>query len=193
MTGYYKALDGALRDWYYGNCRHANHTVYKFDFGGVPGKVYTQSLTRAAHAAERMVMKRMAFLQLGADDLAFTGKRGYGFASADGINVRDRGIDDALRRDFAEGNTETEFIIEAPGGQYELLVISGDEKEEGFTILQTENGFAAGGDVMKAGQYQSELIPVIQKRDVPIRLKVSTAEGYSWKLNCIIMNQIKGY
>lgn len=193
LTGYYKALDGALRDWYYGNCRHANHTVYKFDFGGAPGKVYTQSLTRPAHAAEQMVMKGMAFLPLGADALDFTVKRGYGFASAEGIQVRDRGIDDVLRRDFAEGTADAEFIIEAPRGQYELLVISGDEDGESVTVLQTENGFTAGGEVLKAGQYQCELIPVIQKRDTPIRLKISTAKGYAWKLNCIIMNQIKGY
>jgi len=193
LTEYQKALDGALRDWYYGNCRHANHTVYKFDFGGTKGKVYTKTMSRPAHAAEPMVMKEMGFLSVGAQDAAFTVKRGYGFVPAEGLSARDRGIGDALRRDFLEGTAETEFVIEAPRGQYELLVVSGDEADENVTILQTENGFTAGGEVVKPGRYQCELVPVLQKRDVPIRLRISTTKGYAWKLNCIIMNQIKGY
>ena len=193
LTEYHKALDGALRDWYYGNCRHANHTVYKFDFGGSPGKVYTNTLSRPAHAAEPMAMKEIAFLPVDDKNAAFTVKRGYGFSCADGIIARDRGIDDVLRRDFVEGTSDTEFIIEAPRGQYELLVISGDEGESHVTKLNTENGFCAGGSTVKAGCYQCELIPIVQKRDVPIKLQISTVPGQKWKLNCIIMNQIKGY
>ena len=32
---YHKSLDAFIRDWYLGNVRCANHTVYKFDFGTI--------------------------------------------------------------------------------------------------------------------------------------------------------------
>lgn len=193
LTEYYKTLDSFIRDWYLGNMRLTNHTLYKFDFGNVRGKTYTQTISRPAHAAEEMVIRSMAFNQIGTENLPFTVKRGFGFSNCEGIAAGDSGIADCLRRDFIEGTEPTEFVIEVPRSQYEVMVIAGDENEDHVTILETENGFRTGGDVVKAGQYQCEIIPIMQKKDKPIRLRISTVPGKKWKLNCLILNVIKGY
>ncbi len=201
LTSYHKALDGFMRDWHLGNQRLSNHTVYKFDFGDVRDKVYTATIPRQALTAEGMAERGMAFLQIGSAELGFTVKRGFGFADADStdmtlkakLSTGDSGISDCLRRDFVEGTEPVVFIIEAPRGQYELLAVSGDENQAHITLLETENGFRAGGEIIPAGDYQCELIPIIQKRDTPIRLRIATRSGYTWKLNLLLMNAVKGY
>ena len=47
--------------------------------------------------------------------------------------------------------------------------------------------------MIPAGQFRCELIPVITEYDEPIRIRISTAPGYSWKINGILLNLVKGY
>lgn len=192
-TAYYRALDGATREWYYGNQCHANHTLYKFDFGATAQKDYSSEFPAQVYTDAGRSMKYMCFTPVAGETIAFTPKQGYGFADATGISSVDRGVPDLLRRDFVEGEGDAEFIIEAPRGQYELLVVSGDSEEASFTRITTESGHEYGGDVTPAGRYRCELVSVIQKRDTPIRLRISTDAGYKWKLNLMILNVIKGY
>ena len=98
-----------------------------------------------------------------------------------------------IRRDFVEGKESVEFIIEAPRGQYELFVVSGDSCEESLTIVEAVNGRKAGGEVVKKGEYQCKLLPLVNEKDEPIRLKISTKSGYKWKVNYIMLNVVKGY
>ena len=192
-TAYQKALDGFLRSWYLGNTRMENHTVYKFDFGKNGKKEYERFLSPQSYGAEEMLMMVNKFRFLGEDDLLFTPKRGYGFSNCIGMETREREMEDILRRDFVQGTETTEFVIDAPRGQYELLAVSGDLDEENITILETENGSCFGGEVVEKGEFQCELIPIIQKKDTHIRLKISTKPGYRWKLNLLMVNAIKGY
>lgn len=192
-TAYYKALDGATREWMYGNLRHANHTLYKFDLGAEAGKEYwTEFLVQSLSDAGRS-MKYMRFEPISGEKIRFTPKQGYGFLSADGITAVDRGAPDLLRRDFLEGEGDAEFIVEMPRGQYELLIVSGDSEKDSVTRISTEQGFTVGGRVVPKGRYQCELVPVIQKKDEPLRIRISTEKGYKWKLNLIILNTVKGY
>lgn len=188
-TVYRKKLDSAMRDWYYGNSRMANHTVYKFDFTKLSEKNYAAEIPMQRVISEGIVMGGMDFVRLGGE--VFTHERGYGFDRQ--VNVVDRAAPDLLRRDFAEGVEDTEFIIEMPRGQYELLVVSGDENQESLTIISGENSRRAGGKKVPAGCFQCELIPIIQEYDEPLVLKLSTVQGFKWKLNAIIVNVIKGY
>ncbi len=190
-TEYYRALDSFTRDWYLGNMRMQNHSVYKFDFGTVRDKDYQEVLFRTGYGAENMYMGTMGFNRF--DDLLFTVKRGYGFKHTDGLIQLDREAPDCLRRDFVEGDSDNEFIIEAPKGQYELLVISGDEKEDSVTILDAEGGRKTGGKLIKAGKYQASLIPIIHEEDGKMRLKVSTVSGKKWKINYIMVNLYKQF
>jgi len=168
-----------------------NHTVYKFDFTGDTQKDYATCLYDEVYCAEEMRAKALTFVPT--DESVFTYRKGYGFTEESHAQLIDRGEPDVLRRDFVQGSEEAEFIIEVPRGQYELMVISGDAKKESVTILEGVNGRKAGGDLIPAGRYQCKLIPIIQEEDEPVRLKISTEPGYSWKVNYIIMNVVKGY
>lgn len=192
-SAYYRALDGATRAWYVGNLRHVNHTLYKLDMGASAKKAYWREFPAQAHCDAGRAMKCTPFIPVAGEAIAYTPKQGYGFASAEGIRAVDRAAPDLLRRDFLEGTAPAELIIEAPRGQYELFVVSGDAEEDSCTLLQTEQGYTAGGEPVRAGHYQCELIPVMQKRDEPIRLHISTSHGKRWKLNLVILNVHKGY
>ncbi len=188
-TLFQKKLDSAMRDWYYGNVRMSNHTVYKFDFTKEKEKDYAATIPLQRIESGDIVMSGMDFVRTGGE--TFSAKKGYGFNKE--VDIVKRDFHDALRCDFAEGNDETEFIIEAPRGQYELLLISGDAAEDSVTIVSGENSRKVGGTVVLAGEFQCELIPIIQAYDEPIVLKFSTKKGYKWKLCGIIMNTVKGY
>lgn len=191
-TEYYRALDSFTRDWYLGNVRMENHSVYKFDFGACEEKKdFSNVLFRTGYGADGMFMSTMGFNPI--KELPFTVKRGYGFADSTGISLVDRGSPDEIRRDFAEGYGEAEFLIEAPRGQYELLVISGDEEEESATLLEAVGGRRTGGELLSAGRYQAKLIPVIHEEDGCIRLKISSAHGKKWKINSILVNLYKQF
>ena len=188
---YHRSLDAFTRDWYLGNVRMENHSVYKFDFGSLEKKDYQSVLSRTGYGADNMYMSTMGFKRF--EDLEFTVKRGYGFKSANGLSQIDRGEPDLLRRDFVEGSEDNEFIIEAPRGQYELLIVSGDESEDSVTILDAVGGRKTGGKTVKAGRYQTSLIPVIHEEDGHMRVKVSTVPGKKWKINYILVNLYKQF
>ena len=191
-TAYWKALDGSIRDWYYGNMRMSNHTVYKFDFGTAKEKCYTDSFPRQAIVAEERGITSLPFVPVTAET-RYTTQQGYGFASCEGLFAADAQHRDALRADFVGGTEEAAFMIEVPRGQYELLVISGDAQQDTVTVLSGPNGFCAGGNIVKKGTWQCELIPVILKKDGPLTLRIRTQPGYGWRINAVIMNTWKGY
>ncbi len=191
-SAYQRELDSFTRDWYLGNIRMENHSVYKFDFTEAKeNKDYQSVLFRTGYGADEMYMSTMGFNCL--DDLRFTVKRGYGFADDTGLSICDRGAPDCLRRDFVEGEADAEFLIEAPRGQYELFVVSGDEAEDSLTILEAEGGRRTRAKITRAGRYQTSLIPVIHEEDGLIRLKISTEKGKKWKINYILVNLYKQF
>lgn len=188
---YRKQFDGFIRDWYLGNIRVSNHTVYKFDFGTDAHKRYQDIFQRQAFITEDMRVTLLPPVLV--KDLQFTPKQGYGFADATGIETIDRGEPDGLRRDFAQGEAEAEFLIEVPRGQYELFAVSGDACEDSVTILDCEHGRTAGGELIRKGHYQCKVLPLVLEDDGVIRLKLSTKPGYRWKLNYLFLNCHKGY
>ena len=190
-TGYHKALDGFIRDRFFGNQRLPSQTVYKFDFGTDDNKHYSDTFRRQTHAYEERTENGMPPLFV--KQLQFTPYQGYGFADAAGITAVDRGEPDGLRRDFVEGTAPAEFLIEVPRGQYDLFVVSGDAAEESVTELDLEYGPTTGGKRIPAGQYQCKVLPLVLEEDGCIRLRLSTKPGYRWKLNYLFLNCVKGY
>ncbi len=189
---YRKKVDYFLRDWYYGNAHMANHTVYKFDFTENNKKDYEDAVPRQVITNQGgMAMSGMSFECIGTEE--FKPAVGYGFGNNSGIRIVKRQGADVLRCDFAEGERNAEFIIEAPRGQYELLVISGDYDEDSVTIVQGENSRKIGGCVVPKGTFQCEIIPIINERDEPIKINISSLPGYRWKINSLMMNAVKGY
>ena len=169
----------------------ANRTVYKFDFTNEAEKKYADFFPIQCYVNQGHHMNTLDFFRISADE--FTNERGFGFTVKDGIKISSSPAPDLLRCDFAEGENDSEFLIEAPRGQYELLIISGDGNEDSITIASCENSRTIGGDIVPKGTYQCEIIPIIQKYDEPIEIKISTKSGYRWKLNCIMINIIRPY
>ncbi len=190
---YQKAVDYFIRDWYLGSVRMSNHLMYKFDMTTATDKNYSEALFRMFYGAEERLIGTMAYNTFEGEKLNFTHKQGYGYSDSTKVTLIDRGTPDVLRRDFAEGIEAVEFIIDAPRGQYELFVVSGDSVEESVTILEAVNGRKAGGEVIKKGEFQCKVLPLFNEYDEPIRLKISTKKGYKWKINYIMLNAIKGY
>lgn len=190
-TTYQRSLDYFLRSWQSGNLHFENRTGYKFDFGCAANKDYGHALVPINHITPGLIGGAMAFLPV--NQMAFDPKAGYGFEDASVVSCADRGAPDVLRRDFAYGTEEAVFSIEVPRGQYELLVISGDAQEESLSNVWVENGRCASGKCLKQGQFQVKLLPLVLEDGGKIRLHISTEPGYQWKLNCVMLNIIKGY
>ena len=57
---------------------------------------------------------------------AYTLGRGYGFSSISGLDERDRGAPDPLRRDFIVANSPQTFNVDLPNDEYYINVIAGD-------------------------------------------------------------------
>ena len=74
-----------------------------------------------------------------------------------------------------------------------MLVVSGDAEEASLTRIETETGHLFGGTLTPAGRYQCELVSILQKKDTPLRIRISTDEGRKWKLNLLVLNVIKGH
>lgn len=191
-ASYRMAVDREMRDWYFGNLRIPNQTVYKIDFTNDTHKRYSDVLPRQTNCAEDSPVIFTGFLTVGDGNFDFTDYQGFGFDSGDAV-IETRDGPDALRRDFVSGSEETEFVIEVPRGQYELFVVSGDCENDSVTLLSAENGITPKCTLTKKGEYQCKLIPVIVDDDENIRLRISTLTGYKWSINYIILNGIKGY
>ena len=190
---YRMAVDREMRDWYFGNIRVPNNTMYKFDFTNDHNKRYSDIMPRQTNCAEQRPVELMGFVPIGQDELEFTFYRGYGFLTADDVCVVERKKPDRLRCDFVCSGRENEFIIEVPRGQYELFIVSGDDEEDTFTKISAVNGLAPECKITKKGEYQCKVIPVIADDDGYIRLKISTKSGYKWKINYMLLNGVKGY
>lgn len=122
-------------------------------------------------------------------DCALSVQQGFGFKDIDNISFCDSEGPDTLRRDFAEGSQDNEFIVEVPAGTYEMLVCSGDQYEDSFTELSIDGCQTAEVQVLKKGKWQCKILPFIMEDDGFVHLKVKTKAGYKWKLNFIHINK----
>lgn len=191
-TLYHQRFDDFIRDWYLGNVRMENHAVYHFDFTEETNKKYLEFMPVQAYAAEPgRVTTATAFLPVNAEP--FTTYRGYGFEQGESVAIYRQNGPDMLRQDFAEGEQTVNFAVELPRGRYEALVISGCEDAPTLTTIRSDNGYCAGGEVIPAGCYQAEVIPMHHKRDGIARLQIATEKGSKWRVNGIFINMVKGY
>ena len=189
-TEFYKAVDSFTCAYILGNTHRYTMTPYVFDFGvaGSQKKVYDDVYRKNFCLSGKAIVFFGAPTLLGAD--AYSGNLGYGFASAEGIFVKDRGTPDSIRRDFVEGTCDNEFWIELPRGKYNLLLVSGDENEESQTnIVIPHIGGKVGGEVMAAGRYQCKIVPFMHEEDGVFRIGLSAGAGRKWKLNAVFLSK----
>lgn len=189
LTAYYKAVDSFVCSFGFANDRRPQWTAYVFDFGrNQEEKTYDN-----AYHSETCEMGGHVMTFTGPrawDDREYSPDRGYGFARQQGLSVKAREVEDDLRRDFVEGETENEFWMELPKGKYDLLVISGDEEERSQTLVDLpQYGTRAGGEVMEAGRYQCATVPFVHTEDGIFRVRFQTEAGNKWKVNALFLNK----
>ena len=77
---------------------------------------------------------------------AYSSGLGYGWVSTSGLNLRDRGVSDALRTDFIFNNTSSGNIFRIsglmPNGRYRMTVICGDADYGDHVITIAASGMA---------------------------------------------------
>lgn len=192
-TEFHKAVDSFTCAYRMGNSFRYPMTKYVFDFGD----------TAVPKSYDNVYHKQ--FCQIGRSLLFFAGPKrvgihkydgdiGYGFASAKGLALKFRELPDDLRMDFIEGVTGNEFWIELPRGQYNLLVVSGDEEDKSITHINLPhcNGRITGAKLL-AGRYQRRTIPFVHEHDGVFKIGFSTEVGYKWKLNALFLNKETTY
>jgi len=219
-TAYNLVLDNFSRDSMFGDLLCPQRSVYRFDFGSAEKtekmynddrapQTYWTNLERTtfAMAYYRMISPESRrkngythFSELyglpwnpnpRSFDVLYSVQQGFGFKHIDDVEFADSLKPDSLRRDFAQGKEDNEFIIDVTKGQYDILVCSGDANEDSVTTLSVNGSRVYKGEVLTAGKWQMRTLTLFTEEDEPIRLSISTDKGYKWKLNFILINQIK--
>lgn len=190
-TACIKTFDDFIRSWYTGDTRIDNHTVYKFDLTENTTKIYSDYLPRQAFMAVPSGATSLPFIPIG--NIAFTDLLGYGFNRQEDTRMESVANADMLFGDCAAGEEPNEFVLELPRGRYEVLIVSGSEEHDTVTRLETENGFRAGGARISAGSYAAYVLPICAERDGKVRIHISSEDGYSWRVNTLLLNIVKGY
>ncbi|MCR2803555.1 glycosyl hydrolase family 95 catalytic domain-containing protein [Paenibacillus soyae] len=188
-TEFHKAVDACTCAFRLGNAHQYPITPYVFDFGlAEDERNYDSTYPKQHFRTGKSLLFFGAPKRVGLE--AYTGDRGYGFASLEGLAAQDRSAPDDMRRDFIEGSADGEFWIELPRGKYNLLVVSGDEEGESVTHIGLPHlSGRMPGEVMRAGRYQCRTIPFVHERDGAFRLGLSTEAGFRWKLNALFLNK----
>jgi len=188
-TEFNKAVDSFTCAYLLGNVYRYTMTPYVFDFGLADGDKNYDAVYRKNYC---MTGGSTVFFgkprRIGAE--VYSGDKGYGFASLDGLSVGDRAAPDDLRRDFVEGTGANEFWIELPRGKYSMLIISGDEAGVCQTNITIPHiGGSLAGEVVKPGRYQCKIIPFMHECDGVFRIGLSAGEGQKWKLNAVFLSK----
>lgn len=192
-THHYRLLDHFTFDYYAGNSRESRLAAYRLDFGVKPEllvKDYNLALPRQVHVEGVL---GQTFRKVSPESV-FTPLSGIGWECSDKIMAMDRGEPDLLRRDFVGGTDEAVFIVELPKGRYDLLIVSGDSAAPTGTVLEipgqtlwkTEN-------VLKAGEYATDIIPLTQRKDGCATLRFRSHAGMPWRVNVLVINKNYSY
>lgn len=192
-THHYRLLDHFTFDYYAGNHRESRLAAYRLDFGVKPEQLikdYNQALPRQVHVEGVL---GQTFRKVTPETI-FTPSSGIGWASPNSIMAVDRGEPDLLRRDFIGGTEEAAFIVELPKGRYDLLIVSGDSTIPSFTLLEIEGQWLWQTEkVLKAGEYATDIIPLIQRKDGYATLQFRSNAGLPWRVNLLVINKSYSY
>ena len=190
-TAFYKAVDSFVCPYDFAGTLRYPMTPYIFDFTEENEKDYSEVYDIQILQAQRSVLLAGGPRTVGTT--AYSEDLGYGFYSdlEGAISIRKRMKPDVLRRDFAEGEVPVIFGVELPAGKYDLLIISGDEKEASFTELAVkEAGVRAQGRRLDAGRYQYQILPIMHNFDGVLKISINTKQNMKWKLNSIFINKL---
>ncbi|MDR6884644.1 glycosyl hydrolase family 95 catalytic domain-containing protein [Bacillus sp. 3255] len=188
-TQHYRLLDHFTFDYYAGNSRESRLAAYRLDFGvgsHVLDKDYTQALPRQIH---KEGVLGQTFRQISKESV-FHPYSGIGWETAEALIAEDRGEPDELRRDFIGGKCEATLLVELPRGRYDLVFVTGDQAAPSYTEVEIVGQCAWKPErVLKAGEFATDMLPVIQRKDGYVKLRFSTNASSQWRVNVLIINK----
>lgn len=188
-THYVKMLDKFTFDYYSGNYRESQTSIYRFDFGTRKDKLakdYRNILAPQVHLGGNMGQD---FIRVTINSV-FSEYKGWGWDNENNASYVDRGEPDEFRRDFICGTDKKAFFIELPKGRYDFLFVSGDSQAPSYTEIAIEGQCSyKKGELLKAGEFVTDILPVVQKKDGYLKVEFSSLEDYKWAINLIIINK----
>lgn len=188
-TQHHRLLDHFTFDYYAGNSRESRLAAYRLDFGvglHVLDKDYGKALPRQIH---REGVLGQTFRKISKESV-FNPYSGIGWESTEALIAEDRGEPDELRRDFIGGKSEATLLVELPRGRYDLFFVTGDQAASSYTEVEIVGQCTwKPGHILKAGEFATEMLPVIQRKDGYVKLRFSTNESCQWRVNVLIINK----
>lgn len=128
---------------------------------------------------------------------AYAVGRGYGFASISGLDERDRGAPDFLRRDFIVANSPQTFIVDLPNGEYLINVIAGDNMSNapnGPMDVHAEGIKKISAMYSDGGKFDSQEFTIdITDGQLNLELIHSNSSSGTWRINALEISSTKSY
>lgn len=129
------------------------------------------------------------YKQITAGTSAYTVGTGYGFAAVDGLDERDRGAPDALRRDFIVANKKRTFVVDLPNDLYRISFIAGDNMSSapnGPMDVFAEGVKEIAGLSSAGGRFnQKDFIVDITDGQLNLDMVHSTSSAGTWRINAL--------
>jgi hypothetical protein len=134
------------------------------------------------------------YTQITTSTSPYTIGTGYGFASTTGLQQRDRGAPDNLRRDFCFSEFAQTFNVDLDNGEYRVHVIAGDNVSnapngpmdvyaEGIRKIQSM--FSQGGAFS-----ERDFTVEVSDGQLNIRMAHSNGDGNPWRINAMVITPL---
>ena len=119
---------------------------------------------------------------------------GYGFTNISGLDVRDRGGADGLKRDFVVSNTPRTFIVDLPDDRYTVHIIAGDQMSSapnGPMDVFAEGEKKISGMFSEGGQYSEQNFDVeVQDGQLNFDMVHSNSSSGTWRINAMEISSL---
>jgi len=120
---------------------------------------------------------------------AYTVGRGYGFSSISGLDERDRGAPDALRRDFVVAKSPQTFNVDLPNGEYHINVIAGDNMSNapnGPMDVYAEGIIKIQGMYSDGGAFDEQDFTIeVSDEQLNLYMVHSNSSDGTWRINAL--------
>jgi hypothetical protein len=121
---------------------------------------------------------------------AYSEETGFGWSAATGLEARDRGSPDALRRDMVTARQPATLRLRVPAGQHTVSLLRGDAQYAAQPLVVTADGqrVVDGGVQLAAGQWGWNQFTVdggAEGRAVELTFSIDSTEY--WRINALIV------
>jgi hypothetical protein len=109
------------------------------------------------------------------ESTVYSGALGYGWDTTAGLESRDRGAPDDLRRDFVCSATDHTFNVDLANGQYKVTLIIGDQSYAHDLIdVYAENVLQVNSLTVAKGNFSTQVLTVtVSDGQLNIKLSIS--------------------